>query len=128
MNNYEKAVKSIAPCGLDCSRCVSYKQGDIVSLSRELKEKLTNYEVFAERMKEVVPVLKDYSAFMNILEYFIQGDCDGCRNTDKPKCQCNINSCIKDHNVNFCAECSSFPCTPNSYNQNILDLWKDSNN
>lgn len=127
MNNYEKAVIDLAPCGVDCSRCASYENGDIVRLSCELKEKLINFENLAENMKDFMPIFKYYKEFSDILNHFSTGKCPGCRNSDKPKCQCSINGCSKKNNVNFCFQCKSYPCTPTTFNESIKKKWKENN-
>lgn len=128
MNNYEKTVKDFAPCGADCSRCASYADGDIVKLSIELKERLAGFENFAEKLKGFMPMFNNYNDFLDILNHFANGNCPGCRNCDKPKCQCSINSCIKEHNVNFCFECSKFKsCDPVTYNEQLKASWKENN-
>lgn len=127
MNNNEKSLKELAPCGIDCYRCASNKNGEIAQLSRQLKESLKNFENFIEDKKKFMPIFEHYDEFLAILNYFSQGYCEGCRNTDKPACQCSINSCIKEHNVDFCFECSEFPCTPKCYSESLLMRWKENN-
>lgn len=127
MSYYNQAVKDLAPCGLDCSRCVSYKNGDVVRLSSELKQALIHFDKMAEVTKKFNPVLNHYADFLAILEYFSNGQCEGCRSTLKPSPGCSIRTCHKQHNVNFCSECSSFPCTPNTYNPNLAQTWLENN-
>ena len=127
MNNYEKAVKDLAPCGVDCSRCASYSKGEIVRLSIELKEKLVNFENLAKNMKNFMPIFKYYKEFSYILDHFSNGKCPGCRNLNKPECQCSINTCIKKNEVNFCFECNNYPCNPITFNESIKKTWKENN-
>lgn len=49
MNNYEEAVKDLAPCGNNCSRCASYENSKIVLLSKELSESLVGFENMAKK-------------------------------------------------------------------------------
>lgn len=128
MCNYKETVKDFAPCGVDCSRCASYVNGDIVKLSSELKEKLTGFENFAERLKGFAPMFNYYKEFLDILNHFSNGNCSGCRNSDKPQCQCSINTCSKKHNVNFCFECNEYKsCTPTTFNEELKISWKENN-
>lgn len=127
MNNYEQAVKELAPCGNDCSRCASYANSKIVLLSKELKENLINFEHMAEKSKDFMPIFNYYKEFKDILNYFSSGNCKGCHFTDKPECQCSISSCHKSENVNFCFECSKYPCSPTTYNKSLLEIWKLNN-
>lgn len=127
MNYYEKSIKDFAPCGVDCSRCASYSRGDIVRLSKELKEKLINFENMAENMKDFMPIFKYYKEFLYILNHFSKGECPGCRNSNKPECHCSINTCSKKNKINFCFECKNYPCTPTTFNESIKKTWKENN-
>lgn len=128
MNNYEQALKDLAPCGNDCSRCAYYEKGKIVLLSKELNENLVNFENMAEKIKDFVPIFKYYGQFLDILKHLSNGSCPGCRFSDKPACQCSINVCHKNENVNFCFECSKYPCTPTTYNEALTKGWLENNN
>ncbi|WP_432409567.1 DUF3795 domain-containing protein [Wukongibacter sp. M2B1] len=125
--SYEMAVKELAPCGIDCSRCVAYENGDIVNLSKELKEKLINFEKFAKKMEKLVPAFKDYEGFINILDHFSKGKCHGCRNGDALNTACATKDCHKIEKVDFCFQCGNYPCSNNSYNDDLYDKWKSNN-
>jgi hypothetical protein len=127
MNNYEQAVKDLAPCGNDCSRCASYENSKIVQLSKELNESLENFENMAEKIKDFMPIFNNYEEFLAILRHFSKGICPGCRFSDKPNCQCSINICHKKEKVNFCFECSKYPCNPTTYNESLSKVWKENN-
>jgi hypothetical protein len=127
MNNCEQAVKDLAPCGIDCSRCAYYENGKIVLLSRELNENLVNFESMAEKTKEFVPAFNHYEQFLAVLKHLSKGSCPGCRFSDKPNCQCSINECHKKEKVNFCFECSKYPCNPTTYNESLIKKWKENN-
>lgn len=127
MTNYEEAVKNLAPCGNDCSRCAYYEKSKIVLLSKELDENLTNFEKMAEKIKDFMPIFNYYEQFSNILKHLSKGNCPGCRFSDKPECQCSINQCHKKENVNFCFECSKYLCEPKTYNEALTKVWKYNN-
>lgn len=127
MNNYEQAVKDLAPCGNDCSRCAYYEKSKIVLLSRELSENLVNFENIAEKSKDFMPIFNYYEQFAEILKHLSNGSCPGCRFSDKPKCNCSINTCHKKEKVNFCFECSKYPCTPTTYNESLTKVWQENN-
>ena len=127
MNNYEQAVKDLAPCGNDCSRCANYKNSKIVLLSKELNMNLENFEKMAEKTKDFMPIFNYYEEFLAILRHFSNGSCSGCRSGDKIVCQCSINTCHKNEKVNFCYECSKYPCNPKTYNEALLKIWKENN-
>lgn len=127
MNNYKQAVKELAPCGNDCSRCASYENSKIVLLSKELNENLENFENMVGKIKDFMPIFNYYEQFLSILKHFSKGSCPGCRFSNKPEGQCNINTCHKKEKVNFCFECKKYPCNPTTYNEAVSKLWQQNN-
>jgi hypothetical protein len=127
MNYYDQAIKDLAPCGNDCSRCAIYENSKIVLLSKELIENLRNFENMAQKTKDFMPIFNYYEQFLAILKHFSNGSCPGCRFSDNPSCQCSINMCHKKEKVNFCFECSKYPCNPTTYNESILKIWQQNN-
>lgn len=125
--SYERAVKELAPCGIDCSRCVAYKEGEVVKLSYQLIEKLINFERMAKKMESFVPAFKDYDSFLNVLEHFSKGQCAGCRYGEAMNPACAAKDCHKDEQVDFCFQCNQYPCTNNNFNEDIYNKWKGNN-
>lgn len=125
--SYEKAVKEFAPCGIECARCVAFKDGEVVKLSSALKEHLINFENMASIYKDSVPVFKDYNVFTEILDYFSKGNCPGCRYGDACNTSCTARTCHKEKNVDFCYQCDEYPCSKNNYNENLYNKWKSNN-
>ncbi|PKP39297.1 MAG: hypothetical protein CVT98_02335 [Bacteroidetes bacterium HGW-Bacteroidetes-15] len=85
MNEREKLV---APCGIDCGTCEFY-------LSKH-NEQILEYLVSKGIPKNILP-------------------CKGCRNIDG-KCpimtaNCDTYTCTKSKGVDFCSNCSDFPCS-----------------
>jgi hypothetical protein len=82
--------KMTAPCGLDCFNCPMY-------LANE-NEKLRN--VIAETLN--IPIEKAV--------------CGGCRNENGTMAflcmtePCNVYKCIENRGLDFCCDCSEFPC------------------
>ncbi len=125
--SYEKAVKELAPCGIDCSRCVAYEDGDIIKLSKDLKERLVNFEKMAKRMETFIPVFKDYEGFINVLAHFSEGECQGCRNGEVLNMACAAKDCHKIEKVDFCFQCRNYPCSNNRHNEDLYNKWKNNN-
>ena len=79
-----------APCGLDCFNCPAYLAGD--------NEKLRG--IIAEKMG--IPPEKAF--------------CRGCRNENGTIAflgmtqPCNVYGCITEKDIDFCCDCSDFPC------------------
>ncbi|HBV86255.1 MAG TPA: hypothetical protein DEF42_06275 [Desulfosporosinus sp.] len=110
MENYE-VNKKLSMCGLDCSRCADYDNSEIMYLSKKLSELLKGYKGLARLKSENVPIFKGYSEFEQILNHFAKGTCSGCR-SQNVKCplECHAKDCQVERNINFCFECSGFPC------------------
>ena len=51
----KEILKDIAPCGLSCRKCFSFKEGDIGKHSRALRDSLGNFDVYAERFSNFLP-------------------------------------------------------------------------
>jgi hypothetical protein len=113
----------LAPCGLDCSRCVSYKFGRVKEISKELAEHLQNFAARAEKMSAFVPVLKEYNTFEETLKFLMNGDCNGCRKGDGKYPECAAKTCAKEQNVDFCFQCEEFPCKRNQYPEALEKRW-----
>lgn len=79
-----------APCGLDCFNCPAYLAKD--------NEKLRG--IISKRMG--VPLEKAF--------------CQGCRNENGKIAflnmtqPCNVYRCIGEKDIDFCCDCSAFPC------------------
>ncbi len=79
-----------APCGLDCFNCPMY----MASSNEKLRETI------AENLK--IPVEK--------------AQCKGCRNENgiigflSMSESCNVYRCTQEKGLDFCYECSDFPC------------------
>ncbi len=79
-----------APCGLDCFNCPLYKANKDENLQKKLSE--------------------------NLCVDFEKAKCKGCRNENgtipylNMESPCKVYSCIEKKHINFCNECSDFPC------------------
>lgn len=76
---YEDVLKVLEPCGLNCTKCLAYIERDIKQHSFELKRLLGFFDKYAERFSNFLAVFKNYPAFKDLLDYFVQTDCKGCR-------------------------------------------------
>ncbi len=119
---YDHINSRIAPCGLYCGKCFAFIDGDIRNYSIKLKESLGNFDVYAERFVELInePVLKNYPDFKILLDYFTSVGCKGCR---KEKCKifksCKVRACYERKKVDFCFQCSEFPCDNTGFDQHL---------
>jgi len=120
---YEEILEHLAPCGIDCYRCVAYKDGPVGQMASRLKDALTGFERMAAIRSDNIPVLKHYSEFIEILDFLAQGECRGCRKGSACVPFCAAKDCFKEKNVDFCFQCEEYPCSRNSYPQNLAKRW-----
>lgn len=119
-NNRIKNV--IAPCGLDCSKCYAFIDGNIKKLSHQLKMSFGDFDVYAERFSELINghIFKKYPDFKELLSYFASADCKGCRNE---KCRiftdCKVRDCFENQGVDFCFQCPEFPCENTGFDEHL---------
>lgn len=121
---YNLIKNRLAPCGLHCGKCFAYIDGDIVENSIQLKKALGNFDIYAERFVELLqePVFKKYAEFKEMLDYFSNAVCFGCRNE---KCKlfknCKVRLCSEQKGVDFCFQCPDFPCGNTGFDEHLND-------
>ncbi|HYA15711.1 MAG TPA: DUF3795 domain-containing protein [Syntrophales bacterium] len=125
---YDEILKLLAPCGLNCSKCMAFTNGDIKKNANELKRLLGSFDSYADRFSSFLPVFKNYPSFKKLLEYFAQADCKGCRNGDCKYPNCGVASCYKQKEIDFCFQCNEFPCEKTSFDPNLKKRWMQMNN
>lgn len=121
-----KILNNIGPCGLNCSKCFAFKNGEINQLSNALKENLGNFDVYAERFVNLLnePVFKNYPEFKKMLNHFSEANCKGCRKDEcKLFANCKVKQCSKDHSVDFCFQCNEFPCNKHGFDKHLEKRW-----
>lgn len=122
---HEEIVQRLAPCGLDCSRCVYFGNGDVRTHAAELRRALADYEkVVPAHAKSIAPVLGDYDKFRAILDLFAGGECVGCRNGGPCFEFCAARTCFQEKGVDFCFQCDEFPCDRNHYPGSLDRRWR----
>ena len=124
---YEEALERLAPCGLDCERCVRYEKGRVKRLAAELAESLKGFENMAPKVTERAPVLEEYGAFVEILGFFTQAECAGCRAGGCLLAYCAARVCHQEKGVDYCFQCREYPCDRNSYPEIFERRWRDNN-
>lgn len=118
MSDYSKQdlLNYIAPCSLLCYTCPALKDGAI----SECAVKLCNYfEGYYDFNDANIPEqyrwwLDEFESFHKKLEKYTASKCPGCRNNPISGLGCIegciVPKCAKMHGVDYCAECSDFPC------------------
>ncbi len=125
---YQDVVQRLAPCGLDCSRCADYEDGEIKELSFKLKKLLEGYDRLAGIKEKHQPAFKGYNQFQQILNVLTQASCGGCR-SDHVKCpvDCHAKTCHKEQKVDFCFQCDEYPCD-DQFDGKLRERWIEKNN
>ena len=121
--DYSDVLQELAPCGLNCRKCLAYREGDIKRTSAELQRRLGSFDGYAERFAGFLPVFAHYPAFKELLAHFTQADCDGCRSGQCKYPNCGVMSCHKDKGVDFCFQCDAFPCDKTNFDPNLQERW-----
>lgn len=122
--DYEKIKQRLAPCGLHCGKCFAFIDGDISQNSKRLKKSLGEFDIYADRFVDLInePVFKKYPDFKAMLSYFSTVECGGCR---KEKCQifkdCKVRDCFEKKGVDFCFQCSDFPCGNTGFDKHLYE-------
>ena len=125
---YEDILQELAPCGLNCRKCMANRDGDIRKTSEELRRLLGSFDNYAERFSAFLPVFKNYPAFKELLVYFTQADCRGCREGDCKFPNCRVLACSREKGVDFCCQCDEFPCEKPSFDPDLRRRWMQMGN
>lgn len=117
---------SVAPCGLSCQKCFAHVDGDIHRYSRNLKELLGNFHIYAQRFETLLdePILRKYADFKAVLDYFASVNCHGCR---EEQCKlfkdCGVRPCHQEKQVDYCYQCDEFPCDRTHFDEPHYKAW-----
>jgi len=124
----KKILEALAPCGINCERCVGFEGGEIQKASLVLKEGLEGFDKLAEKFSAFVPIFKNYKHFEEVVEFFSKADCKGCRYGTGKNSACKVMICFKEKKVEFCAECDEFPCDKTGLDGDTKKKWLNYNN
>ena len=113
----------LAPCGLNCKKCMANTNGDIKRHSTMLKELLGSFDNYAKRFSKFLPVFGNYPQFKGLLNHFTQGNCSGCRKGDCRYPNCGVASCYRQKGVDFCFQCGEFPCEKTNFDPDLKARW-----
>lgn len=124
---YGDVVGRLAPCGLDCSRCADYENGEIRQKSSRLIQLLGGYGRMAKLKVKMNPAFENFAQFEEILNSFSKASCGGCR-SDNTRCPvvCPARTCHREKGVDFCFQCGEYPCDKQFF-PGLKDRWKQKN-
>ncbi len=119
----------LAPCGLNCEKCVAFKDGFIAKASVKLMKLLGNFQSYAERYSKSFPEYEDFPAFEQMLRYLADPKCDGCRNGHCLFTTCGVATCenVESKSVDYCFQCSEFPCERPQFHADLDRRWRERN-
>jgi hypothetical protein len=120
--------KNLAPCGLNCVKCLAYAEGDIRRRSTELRQLLGDFDTYAERFSRFAPAFSNYPAFKELLAHLTTGSCRGCRSGDCLYPNCGVGPCSREKGADFCFQCAEFPCDKSNFDPNLKARWIAMNN
>lgn len=120
---YAQIVALLAPCGLNCSKCMGYQQGEIQHHAQELRQLLGAFDVYAQRFSRFLPVFENYPAFQELLNFFCAADCQGCRKGACKYPHCGVITCFREKGIDFCFQCAEFPCEKTNFDEHLKKRW-----
>lgn len=97
-----------------------YADGDGVATLQEL---LGSFDRYAGRFSSFLSVFNNYAQFKELLAYFSQGSCSGCRNGDCLYPECGVAECYRHKEVDFCFQCDEFPCEKTNFDPDLKQRW-----
>ena len=121
-------LDSLAPCGLNCKKCLANTEGAIKDHSIALKNLLGSFDRYAERFSAFMPAFKNYPQFKELLDFLTQGNCNGCRKGDSKYPTCGVAKCYQEKGVDFCFQCSEYPCDKTNFDPELKQRWLQMNN
>jgi hypothetical protein len=124
---YQDVLERLAPCGIDCERCMRYADGRVRRSAAALATALEGFEHMAPKVVDRVPALAEYERFREILGLFAGADCPGCRAGGSPLPFCAARTCFREQKVDFCFQCGLYPCDRNEYPENLAQRWRACN-
>jgi hypothetical protein len=114
------------PCGLLCEKCFAHNMGQIRFHAEMLKTNLGEFDNYAKRFETLLdePVFSKYPDFKELLNLLSSNNCLGCR---KQECHlfkgCKVKDCYKNKKVEYCYQCSEFPCEKTGFDDNLKQRW-----
>ena len=124
---YQETLGRLAPCGIDCHRCVMCADGVVQRAAADLSEAVRGFEGMAARMADRVPALAAYDRFKDVLDLFAEAGCTGCRAGGSTLTFCAARSCFKEQGVDYCFQCVLYPCDRNDYPEMFAARWRAAN-
>jgi len=123
----QEIVSRLAPCGLDCGRCLNNPQSPLAGHAAGLREELGGFGARAAFFATLDPVFSGYAEFEKVLDRLASGDCSGCRTGACLLGECGPQRCVKERGLDFCFECGEFPCDESGLEGPLKARWEENN-
>ena len=128
--DHSELLKRIAPCSLMCHTCGVYKNGVICKAADQLFHAMDGVAEFYAKHDPAQAA--SFRVFHETLKNYGSGPCSGCRDSEHNGCSidgCFILACTRAHGVEFCGECSEFPCSKTSalFEDEVYRQWLSGN-
>ncbi|WP_031479515.1 DUF3795 domain-containing protein [Maridesulfovibrio frigidus] len=120
----------VAPCGLDCSRCLGCSEGNVADHAQAISEVMgDNFQIYADRLKAFNPAMEEYSSFRALLDSLAKPSCGGCRSENRTCLpSCKVSECVREKKIEFCFECDNFTdCESTGLPESLFERWKNNN-
>jgi Protein of unknown function (DUF3795) len=124
---YAEILDRLAPCGLDCHRCVMCSDGVVKRSAAALVAALEGFENMAPRVTARAPALEGYRQFADVLAVFAGASCTGCRGGGSTLPFCAARTCFREQGVDYCFQCREYPCKRNQYPESFEERWRANN-
>lgn len=120
-------LRRIAPCCLDCGRCLDNPDSPIARHARALREELGGFGKRAAFFAALDPAFAAYADFEKLLERLGQGGCRGCRQGQCLLATCRVKDCVRRRGVDFCHACPDFATCDPGLPQGLTARWRSNN-
>jgi hypothetical protein len=124
---HEDILRELAPCGLNCRKCIAFRDGDIRKTAEQMQRLLGSFDTYAARFSAFLAVFKNYAAFKGMLAFFTRADCSGCRTGQCKYPSCGVKTCHREKHVDFCSQCDEFPCDKTNFDPDLKRRWIEMN-
>ncbi|WP_428559252.1 MAG: DUF3795 domain-containing protein [Solidesulfovibrio sp. DCME] len=123
----EALLRRIAPCGLDCGRCLDNPDSPIVRHARALRGELGGFGHRAPFFAAMDPAFAAYAAFEALLDRLGRASCRGCREGQCLLASCRVKDCVGRHGVDFCHACPEFETCDPGLPEGLTERWRANN-
>lgn len=124
---YKEILNFLALCGLNCKKCFVNVEGEIRKTSEQLQKLLEGFDSYVEKFSKLLPILKEFHNFKEILDYFTIGECPDCRKGSCFYPNCGVSNCYQVKGVDFCFQCLEFPCENTNFDTGLRKRWLEMN-